>query len=125
MAEETRDPARRLPLAIGITLVVTLIVYVNVALVAAGTLPIDALSYSGAPIVAIGTIAVIDGALIKFIMASGVAYGMIRQGWLPAVFARVHARHRTPVTATATLATLIALLALGFEIGHLAPATSW
>jgi APA family basic amino acid/polyamine antiporter len=51
-SEEMRDPARTLPRAILLTLLIVGTLYVGVALVALGTLPLEALTHSPAPLAA-------------------------------------------------------------------------
>ncbi|MDA0305234.1 MAG: amino acid permease [Proteobacteria bacterium] len=139
VAEEVRDERRTLPLAIGLTLALTMVLYFVVVVIAVRSMPLDALRQSGAPLVEIfehqtgrpgtvlkliGTFAVINGALIQIIMASRVLYGMASQGWMPRVLASVHRKTRTPLHATAVIATLILLLALLFDLELLAEVTT-
>jgi basic amino acid/polyamine antiporter, APA family len=72
----------------------------------------------------IGTVAVLNGALIQIIMASRVIYGMARQGWIHAHLGRVHYRTQTPLVATALVTFAVIVLALSFPIGALAQTTS-
>ena len=68
--------------------------------------------------------AIINGALIQAIMASRVLYGLSSRGQLPAFFAQVHPRTRTPVIATlVACAAILTLTLLGNLVG-LATATS-
>jgi len=139
VAEEVRDERRTLPLAIGLTLVLTAVLYVLVVVIAVRAMPIDALRQSGAPLVdifrhqtggpgtvltLIGAFAVINGALIQIIMASRVLYGMASQGWLPGVLAAVHRKTRTPINATVIIAAVIMALALLFDLELLAQVTT-
>jgi amino acid transporter len=71
-----------------------------------------------------GIFAVLNGALIQTIMASRVLYGMAEQGWAPKRFAKVHHRTRTPLMATALVASLILALALFVPLVALARITS-
>ncbi|MCW8919814.1 MAG: amino acid permease [Gammaproteobacteria bacterium] len=139
VAEEVREPARTLPRAIVLSLVITTVLYLLVATVAVLTVSPAQLAASGAPlalvyaeatgrephfIASIGLAAVINGALIQIIMASRVLYGMARQGWLPALLGEVHATTRTPLVTTLALATLILLAALWLPLITLAEVTS-
>ncbi len=139
VAEEVRDERRTLPLAIGLTLVLTAVLYLVVVVVAVNSMPIEALRESAAPLVEIyeqqtgrpgtlltmiGTFAVINGALIQIIMASRVLYGMASQGWLPGALASVNRKTRTPLTATAVITVLILALALLFDLEPLAEVTT-
>ena len=65
--------------------------------------------------------------LINYIMGSRLLYGMARQGLLPAMLGRVHAKRHTPHVAIVTLLVLVLILALsGGEdaVRHLASATA-
>jgi amino acid transporter len=72
----------------------------------------------------IGVISMVNGALVQVIMFSRILYGLAKQGSLPAIFATVHARTRTPIVSTAAAATIIAVLALGLPLTVLARWTS-
>lgn len=138
VAEEVTGVTRTLPRAILLTLAITTALYVVLALVAVRTVAPDELGRSGAPlallyergggepalIAGIALIATVNGALIQIIMASRVLYGLADQGLLPRILARIGARTRTPLLATA-IATLAVLAAgVAFEIGALAETTS-
>jgi APA family basic amino acid/polyamine antiporter len=72
----------------------------------------------------IGTLAVVNGALIQIIMASRVLYGLAVRGYLPAQLARVHPRTRTPLLVTLLVGASVLALALGFRLAPLAEGTS-
>lgn len=139
VAEEVRDVRRVMPRAIIATLVVTTVLYLAVSLVALLSSPQADLAGSDAPladlyaratggsavpIVFIGTLAVVNGALIQIIMAARVLYGLSAQGQLPKLFAHVHPARRTPVNATVVTGVLVAVLALLFPLETLARLTS-
>lgn len=67
---------------------------------------------------------VVNGALIQTIMASRVCYGLSRQGWIPALFGKVHARTRTPVNATVMVTLLVLLMVLLLPVETLARVSS-
>ncbi len=139
VAEEVKDVERTLPRAILITLGLTSVLYFLVGLVAVLAVPVDELAASDAPLALliqrsgsgsgtwislIAIIAVLNGALVQIIMAARVLYGLSAQGWLPAFFASVHARRRTPVKATLAVAALISGFALLLPLETLARGTS-
>lgn len=139
VVEETINPARIMPWAIGITLAVVTVLYVLVSIVALDALPMDELSTSRAPIgllferltgfspLAITMIAIaatMNGIVIQIIMGSRVAYGLGRKKYLPARFAKVHPKTRTPVIATLIVAGLAWLFALFVPLDKLAEFTS-
>ncbi|MDC7827874.1 MULTISPECIES: APC family permease [Pseudomonas] len=126
LAEEVRDVSRVYPRALFGALVIAGIVYMLVGAGAALVLPVAQLKASGAPLMdvlgasglgvptrvfaVIALIAVANGALLTMIMASRLAYGMARQGLLPAVLGRVLPRRQTPgIAILATTAVAIAL----------------
>ena len=70
---------------------------------------------TGSYLVEIGLIAlaaVINGALIRTIMASRVCCGMARQGWIPEVLGKVNTRTRTPFAATLAVSGTVLPVAL-------------
>ncbi len=139
VAEEVKDAERVVPRAVIATLIVTLILYVLVALVAVFAVPIADLARSDAPLVLIaetrapwagralgiiGIFAVLNGILIQIIMVTRIVHGMAREGWVPAMLGRIHSRTQTPVRATVLAVAAILALALSFPIGILAEITS-
>ena len=63
---------------------------------------------------AIAIVATLNGIVIQVILASRVLYGLGRQGQLPAVFAEVNPKSRTPLFAT----TLTTAFVLVFAFSH-------
>jgi APA family basic amino acid/polyamine antiporter len=139
MAEEVKSPERNLPIAILVTLAVSILVYFAVAWVSVRALPPDVLAQEGGPLAAvyeaatgrsgraiasIAVLAMINGALVQIIMASRVLYGLGRRGLAPKVFKVVHPVRKTPIWATLVAASLIGILALTGAMGGLAVAAS-
>jgi amino acid transporter len=139
LVEEARNPRRDLPLAIAITLVLVTVIYVLVAFVAMRSLPPEAFAASEAPIsllfgeltglpplaiTLIAVLATVNGVVIILIMAARVAYGMARDGRLPAWLGAVSPRTRTPLRATLIVAGAVLLLALFAPLDRLAETTS-
>lgn len=135
VAEEVRDVDRTMPRAIILTLVLTSVLYVAVSLVtflslspgvlAGSEAPLadlyeEATGRTSLPIVVIGTLAIINGALIQIVMGSRVLYGLAKQRSLPAFLGSVHPRFRTPVVATLVVAGLVAFGALLLPLETLA-----
>ncbi|HID49970.1 MAG TPA: amino acid permease [Chromatiales bacterium] len=140
VAEEVHDPSRNLPRAILLALVVTTLAYLVVALAAILTLPPSQLAQTDAPlamlythltgqaplvITVISLLSVLNGALIQIIKSSRVLYGMSRQGWLPAILARVHPVTRTPLVATVLVTGIVLLFGLWLPLLSLARLTSF
>ena len=139
VAEEVKGVTITLPRAIILTLGITTLLYVLVALTAVLNLAPSQLAESAAPLamlyeettggspVLIGLIsvfAILNGALIQTVMASRILYGMGAQGLLPKLFARIHPITRTPLRATGAVVGLLLVMALGFDMVSLADATS-
>ena len=140
IGEEVDRPERTFPLAIGISLVVVCLFYLSVSLAAVLSLPSDHLAASDAPLALvyeqhrpdeplalslIALFAVVNGALLQVVMGSRILYAMARQGWLPAVLGRVHARTRTPLPATLAVSLLVLIFALWLPLLTLAKLTSF
>ncbi|MFF4169643.1 APC family permease [Streptomyces sp. NPDC001744] len=135
VAEETRDPRRSYPRALFAALATAGAVYVLVGVAASATVPTGVLASSGGPLLevvreaggvpprlfgAVALIAVANGALLTGIMASRLAYGMARDGLLPAALARVLPGRRTPWAAIAATTVPALLLALTGSVATLA-----
>ncbi len=135
LSEEAKEPERIVPRAIVLTLVITLGIYVLVAVAVASFADRDALighasplaylfesasGRSGAIIASIATIAMINGLLVQIIMASRVLYGMAEDHLAPQFLATVHETRKTPVFATLLAAAAIILLGLFLPIVELA-----
>lgn len=139
VAEEVRDVRRTLPRAIFLTMAITTVLYLAVALVATLGAPAASLAQSEAPLAflyerftggsgallsGIALMAVVNGALIQIVMAARVLYGMSRNGQAPRLFGRIHPRTRTPLVATLCVAAFVAAVTLAFPIEALARFTS-
>lgn len=138
VAEEVKEPARTMPLAIVATLVIAGGLYLAVSVTALAVLPLVELAGSQAPLAlvyaagggdarllgAIAVLATVNGVLVQMVMASRVLFGLSRQGSLPAVLGRVHPATHTPVIATVLVVGVILALALSFPIATLAGTTS-
>jgi amino acid transporter len=140
VAEEVKNPARNVPLAILLALGITTLLYAVVTLAAVLTVAPEQLSASDAPLATvyehatgrkpvalsiISIFAVVNGALIQIIMGSRILYGMSRQGWLPALFSSVWSKTQTPVAATIATAAAVLVLALWLPLVTLAKSTSF
>ena len=140
VAEEVKDVRRNLPRAIVLTLVVTTVFYIALALVAVLSLPLADLAESEAPLAlligkkaaglsqaisVVAIVAILNGALIQTVMAARVLYGLSNQSWLPRRLASIHPRTRTPVLATIVVAGLILAFALWLPLVQLAEITSF
>ncbi|MFF2308486.1 APC family permease [Streptomyces sp. NPDC058128] len=135
VAEETRDPRRSYPRALFAALATAGAVYVLVGVAASLTVPTGVLASSSGPLLevvreaggvpvrlfsAVALVAVANGALLTGIMASRLAYGMARDGLLPAALTRVLPGRRTPWAAIAATTVPALLLALTGSVATLA-----
>ena len=140
IAEEVRRPRKNLPRAIFISIVVTTLIYLAVAIAASLTVPVAELAVSKAPLAAVytrvtgeeaffiglvGVVAVVNGVLVQIIMASRMLYGSARQGWLPAALGRVNTHTRTPLLATVVVTSVIWVMAMWLPLLTLAQMTSF
>jgi APA family basic amino acid/polyamine antiporter len=131
---------RTLPRAIILTLVITTLLYLALAVVAVLALPVRDLAASEAPVALIfertsgssaavismiAIVAVLNGALVQVIMAARVLYGLSARSWLPAALARVNPVTHTPLVATALVTALVLAFALTLPLITLARATSF
>ena len=140
MAEEATDPQRILGPAIGLTLLVSVILYVSITAVAVAVPDRAAITESEAPladlfaittglpaepIAAMAAIAMINGILIQIVMVSRVIYGMANEGFLPHWLGAVAPRRRTPIRATVLVTATIAGLTLVAPLVTLAQLTGY
>lgn len=139
VVEEVRAPERTMPLAIGLTLVATTVLYVSLvcaalgvvgpAELAASSAPLAlvferATGLSAAPFAVVAGVATVNGVLVLVIMASRVLYGLARQGSLPAPLGHVWGRTGTPALATLLVGAAVLAGALTLPIALLAQASS-
>ena len=112
VAEEVKDPERNIPKAILISIGVSTIVYLLVGLVALGLVGADRLSASGAPLseaisvtnnslaVAVvstgGMLATASVLLTTILGVSRLIFSMSREGDLPPLLSRLHAKYNSP-----------------------------
>ncbi|MFJ8546034.1 APC family permease [Streptomyces sp. NPDC093586] len=135
VAEETRDPRRSYPRALFGALATAGAVYVLVGIAASAAVPTSRLAGSSGPLLevvkaaggvptrlfsAVALVAVANGALLTGIMSSRLAYGMARDGLLPAVLAKVLPGRRTPWAAIAVTTLPAMALALTGGVATLA-----
>ncbi|MEU7723193.1 APC family permease [Streptomyces tibetensis] len=135
VAEETRNPRRSYPRALFGALATAGAVYVLVGIAASAAVPTARLAGSSGPLLevveeagavptrlfsAIALVAVANGALLTGIMSSRLAYGMAKDGLLPAALTQVLPGRRTPWVSIAVTTLLAMLLALTGSVATLA-----
>jgi amino acid transporter len=125
-AGESRDPRRSMPFALVATLIIVTAVFAAVQIVALGTFPDLASSTApladaagvfmgptGAAILTLGAVVSIAGNNLGGAVAgSRILFALAEQGDVPAPFARIHPRYRTPVTSILTTSAVTLTLAL-------------
>src|SRR5574344_3089904 len=114
-AEETENPQRDLPVAILGTLVICTILYVCVALVLTGIVPVDkidiqapiahAMSYIGkdwfAGLISIGALCALTSVLLIYQLGTTrILYAISRDRFLPRSWRLIHKKYRTPHVMT-------------------------
>lgn len=139
IAEEMKDPQRNLPLAIGLTLIATTVIYMLVVWVALVAVGPTALASSRAPLTlvfveltglsprimtVIAIIATLNGIIVQIIMASRVLYGLANQGSLPAPLAGISPATGTPLLATVLSGAAVLAFAVMLPLDRLAEWTA-
>jgi APA family basic amino acid/polyamine antiporter len=145
VAEETRDPARDMPIGIIGSLLICTVIYILVSAIFTGIMPFSqlqsALSHQkaeplalalqyvnmnwAAGIVAIGAIfAQIAVILVLLLGQSRVFFSMSRDGLLPPVFSKIHARFKTPYVTTIFTGTVVAFFAAIMNIEEMVDLTN-
>lgn len=129
LGEEVREPRTTIPRAIVITLVISALLYIAVALVGIAAVGSERMSLAtterSAPLVVIarefgnvrwlvaaGAMTAMLGVLLNLILGlSRMLLAMGRRGDMPAAVARLNSAHTTPYIAVATIGTIIAIFA--------------
>jgi APA family basic amino acid/polyamine antiporter len=133
-AEESRRPERDMPIGILGSLAVCTVLYVAVAAVITGMVPLDRIDTAaplarafvdvglgiGAQLISAGAILGLTSVLLVLLLGqSRIFFAMSRDGLLPPLFARVHPRYRTPHLSTLLVGGVVALAAGVFSLGAL------
>ncbi|MBD2080858.1 APC family permease [Leptolyngbya sp. FACHB-17] len=140
VAEEAKNPERDVPRAIVIALSIAGVVYILVSWLSVQVLDPAALAASKAPLLdvvrraqpnfppviftVIAAFAVLNTALLNFVTASRLIYGMSREGLLPAWFSRLHPERSTPYRTFLVIVPMAIALAVSGTIQLLAGATA-
>jgi APA family basic amino acid/polyamine antiporter len=134
-AEECRNPQRDMPFGIIGTLIVCMILYVGVAVTLTGIVPylqIDPRAPVASALkqlglhwlefwVVLGALTGMISSLLVYQMGQArIWFAMSRDGLLPKIFSRVHARHQTPHVSTWVAGVVVGLVAGVWDIGELA-----
>jgi basic amino acid/polyamine antiporter, APA family len=141
LAEEVRDPARTIPLAITITIGGAVLLYGAVALVAVGSIGTVAMAATAAPlyvaaqafparwvatVVGVGGITAMLGVILSQLLGlSRMAFAMARNGDLPGRLAAVHPRFGSPGRAVLLIGAVAAVVAATGTLRGVAAAASF
>nr|ACI90399.1 cationic amino acid transporter-like protein [Philodina roseola] len=139
-AQETKNPQRTLPIGIIGSLVISTVLYIAVCAVMVGLVPYTSLNLAypisaairGTPhgvwlpiIIDLGAIAGLTSVtLVSLLGQSRVFYSMAHDGLLPPIFARVHARTKTPWISTIIIGIICAVVSAVFPLSVLGEMTS-
>ena len=148
IAEETKSPETTVPLALLLSLLITTVIYVLVAVVAVSVVPADALyaasrldSPSEGPLALVASTALqspmggnlftiialcatANTVLVLHIVTSRMLYGIARDNYLPEFLARVSPANRSPVSAIVLTTVFCALFTLGGSLEEVANLTN-
>ena len=139
VAEETRNPARDLPIGILGSLAISTLVYIAVAAVLTGMTPwrelgtaeplATALSGKGlawaSTFVAFGSVVAHTAVLLVFQLGQPrIFFAMARDGLLPAWCASIHPRYRTPHVTTILTGAVVAAFAAVFPVDEIVDLTN-
>lgn len=141
LSEETRNPDRNIPKALIISIIVTTLIYILVAVSAVSLMDWQALGQSGAPLAdaaaqafgsdafvmmsVIALFATANTVLLMMLATSRILYGIGKSFSEGNVFARIHPKRRTPWIATLVV-LVFSLMFLGIgDIGIVANITDF
>lgn len=140
VSEEVKNPERNVPRAILFALAIAGVVYVLVSWLATNVISPSELAASNAPLLdvvrraqpnfpqiiftLIALFAVLNTALLNFVTASRLLFGMSREGLLPAWLGKLHPRRKTPYRTLFIILPIVIFLALSGTLQFLAGTTA-
>lgn len=140
VAEEVKDPERNVPKAILLALGIAGSVYIIVAWLCTQVVSPADLAASNAPLLdvvqqaepnfpqvvftVIALFAVVNTALLNFVTASRLLFGMAREGLLPAWLGKLHRQRSTPYRTLLVILPIAIFLALSSTLQFLAGTTA-
>ena len=143
-AEETQDPGRDMPFGIVMSLLITTLLYIAIAIVMTGIAPwkqlgtaepmITALQYAHGPpgllnfsrlIISLGAVLAMGSVLLVFQLGQPrIFFSMSRDGLLPPFLARVHPKYQTPYVGTILTGLFVAFFAAFANIAEVVDLTN-
>ncbi len=141
VSEEVKNPKRDIPFGLIGAMILATLIYMAVAITAVSVVPWRELAASKTPLMEVARqaapwfrgidhiyliitiFAIGNTALLNYLMGSRLLYGMSRQGLLPAVLGKLHAKRGTPHCAIIVLFVIVTLLILSGGVKPLAEAT--
>lgn len=140
LSEETKKTRATMPLAIGLAVIISTLLYFLISVVAITSIPVAELQSSNAPlslvfskitttpvwvITVIALTASAGGVLAHIISGSRLLYGMAEAGWIHKRLAVVAKKRKTPTLAIALVVIISAMLASLVDLTILATITSF
>ena len=141
LSEETKKPTKNIPKAIIVSIAVTTVIYMLVAISAISIIPPDELAKSNSPIADVAAVALGNNAfillsiialfstantvLLMMLSSSRIAFGIARDRCLPGPLARIHSVRRTPYIAIILIAILTIVAAMMGDISVIASITNF
>ncbi len=138
-AEETKNPQKNLPIGIIVSLIITTILYIAVAIVLTGMIHYSELNVPeplakafsviglnwAAGIVSFGAVVSTTAVLLVFQLGQPrIFFSMARDGLLPQWFAKIHPKFKTPYVTTILTGIFVAIPAGFADIGEAAELTN-
>jgi APA family basic amino acid/polyamine antiporter len=131
LSEETKNPKKTVPRALMLSIIISTILYVLVALTAISVVGWEKLAASKAPLADVARTAIPDldlslllsvialfatsnTVLVSLILSSRALYGIASDNSLPPVFSRIHVKRKTPYIAVFTVMILM-MIAASFQ----------
>jgi APA family basic amino acid/polyamine antiporter len=131
LSEETREPTKTLPRAVLLSIVISTVLYVVVAVCAVSVLDWERLGASESPLADVAAVSLgpkafvllsvialfsTDNTVLILVMsAARLLYGMAEDGALPSGLARIHRTRKTPHVATLVVALAAMVVIVAFE----------
>ena len=140
IAGEIKNPDKNLPLAMILSLFIMTTIYVSIAFVLVGNIPLDALekdikpiytianmlggSYVGYAAAIIGVITLISMANSGVLAASRFPFAMARHKLLPEFMSRIHSKYLTPIVTIIITCVVMAFVILFLDVEKIAKLAS-